>query len=98
MFCPFTCAHDGSSLVLGKQICRALTLWSNGPGRNRHPERNFSKKLAQGQFLDSRRQMVTLSVYLYGDQADGIVAHQTALWEAGTQERCPMPSEPSRGE
>src|SRR5262249_15472762 len=46
MFCPFTCAHDGSPLVLGKQICRALTPNGNGLGRNRHPERNISKNWA----------------------------------------------------
>src|SRR4029077_4976250 len=60
MFCPFTWAHDGSPLVLGKQICRALTPWSNGPGPNRHPERDFSEIwlrvscliLDQGQFRE----------------------------------------------
>jgi uncharacterized protein YndB with AHSA1/START domain len=36
--------------------------------------------------------MVTLSFYLYGDQAAGMVARDTPLWEAWVQERFPMPS------
>jgi hypothetical protein len=40
--------------------------------------------------------MVTLSFYLYGDQAAGTVACETPLWEAWVQERFPMPSEPSK--
>jgi uncharacterized protein YndB with AHSA1/START domain len=41
--------------------------------------------------------MVTLSFYLYGDQAAGIVARETTLWRAWIQERFPTPSsEPSR--
>jgi uncharacterized protein YndB with AHSA1/START domain len=39
--------------------------------------------------------MVTLSFYIYGDQAAGTVAHETPLWQAWIQERFPMPSEPS---
>ena len=39
--------------------------------------------------------MVTLSFYLYGDQAAGTVARETPLWQAWIQERFPMPSEPS---
>jgi len=39
--------------------------------------------------------MVTLSVYLYGDQAAGTVARETPLWQAWIQERFPMPSETS---
>ena len=42
--------------------------------------------------------MVTLSFYLYGDQAAGTVARETPLWQAWIQERFPMPSEPSRNE
>jgi uncharacterized protein YndB with AHSA1/START domain len=42
--------------------------------------------------------MVTLSFYLYGDQAAGIVARETPLWEAWIQERFPMPSEPGKTE
>jgi uncharacterized protein YndB with AHSA1/START domain len=42
--------------------------------------------------------MVTLSFYLYGDQAAGTVAHQTPLWEAWIQEHFPTPTEPSRSE
>ena len=42
--------------------------------------------------------MVTLSFYLYGDQAAGTVARETPLWEAWIQERFPMPSEPSTSE
>jgi hypothetical protein len=39
--------------------------------------------------------MVTLSFYLYGDQAAGTVAHETPLWQAWIQERFPMPPEPT---
>ena len=42
--------------------------------------------------------MVTLSFYLYGDQAAGTVAHETPLWEAWIQERFPMPTEPGKSE
>jgi uncharacterized protein YndB with AHSA1/START domain len=42
--------------------------------------------------------MVTLSFYLYGDQAAGTVARETPLWQAWIQERFPMPSEPSKSE
>ena len=34
--------------------------------------------------------MVTLSFYLYGDQAAGTVARETPLWQAWIQERFPM--------
>ena len=37
--------------------------------------------------------MVTLSFYLYGDQAAGVAARETPLWEAWVQERFPAPSE-----
>ena len=37
--------------------------------------------------------MVTLSFYLYGDQAAGTVARETPHWQAWIQERFPMPSE-----
>jgi hypothetical protein len=37
--------------------------------------------------------MVTLSFYLYGDQAAGTVARETPLWQEWIQERFPMPSE-----
>jgi hypothetical protein len=40
--------------------------------------------------------MVTLSFYLYGDQAAGTVAREAPLWEAWIQERFPMPLETSR--
>jgi uncharacterized protein YndB with AHSA1/START domain len=42
--------------------------------------------------------MVTLSFYLYGDQAAGTVAHETPLWQAWIQERFPSPAEPSKSE
>jgi uncharacterized protein YndB with AHSA1/START domain len=42
--------------------------------------------------------MVTLSFYLYGDQAAGTVARETPLWEAWIQERFPTPPEPSKSE
>jgi uncharacterized protein YndB with AHSA1/START domain len=42
--------------------------------------------------------MVTLSFYLYGDQAAGIVARETPLWEAWVQERFPTPQETSKSE
>jgi uncharacterized protein YndB with AHSA1/START domain len=37
--------------------------------------------------------MVTLSFYLYGDEAVGTVARETPLWQAWIQERFPMQSE-----
>ena len=42
--------------------------------------------------------MVTLSFYLYGDQAAETVARETPLWQAWIQERFPMPSETSKSE
>ena len=42
--------------------------------------------------------MVTLSFYLYGDQAAATVARETPLWEAWIQERFPMPLETSKSE
>jgi hypothetical protein len=42
--------------------------------------------------------MVTLSFYLYGNQAAGAVARETPLWQAWIQERFPMPSETSKSE
>ena len=42
--------------------------------------------------------MVTLSFYLYGDQAAGTVARETPLWQAWIHERFPMPSAPSQSE
>jgi len=43
--------------------------------------------------------MVTLSFYLYGDQAAGTVARETPPWQAWIQERFPtMPSEPGTSE
>src|SRR5580693_62793 len=40
--------------------------------------------------------MVTLSFYLYGDQAVETVARETPLWEAWVQGRFPTPSETSK--
>ena len=42
--------------------------------------------------------MVTLSFYLYGDQAAGTVARETPLWQAWIQEHFPLPSETSKSE
>ena len=42
--------------------------------------------------------MVTLSFYLYGDQAAATVARETPPWQAWIQERFPMPREPNKGE
>ena len=42
--------------------------------------------------------MVTLSFYLYGDQAAGNVARETPLWQAWVQERFPMPPKPSESD
>ena len=42
--------------------------------------------------------LVTLSLYLYGDQAAGTVARETSLWDAWIQERFPMPSDTSKSE
>jgi hypothetical protein len=40
--------------------------------------------------------MVTLSFYLYGDQAAGTVARETPLWQTWIQERFQTPSETSK--
>jgi uncharacterized protein YndB with AHSA1/START domain len=48
--------------------------------------------------VDYGGSMVTLSFYLYGDQAAGTVARVTPLWQAWIQERFPMPSETSKSE
>jgi uncharacterized protein YndB with AHSA1/START domain len=42
--------------------------------------------------------MVAMNFYLYGDQATGIVARETPLWEAWFQKRFPMPTEPGKSE
>ncbi|HUL73614.1 MAG TPA: SRPBCC domain-containing protein [Vicinamibacterales bacterium] len=42
--------------------------------------------------------MVTLSFYLYGDQAAGTVARETPHWEAWIQQRFPAPSETGKSE
>jgi uncharacterized protein YndB with AHSA1/START domain len=42
--------------------------------------------------------MVTLSFYLYGDQAAATVARETPLWQAWVQERFPAPSETGKSE
>jgi hypothetical protein len=42
--------------------------------------------------------MVTLSFYLYGDQASGTAGRETPLWQAWIQERFPTPSEKSKSE
>jgi uncharacterized protein YndB with AHSA1/START domain len=42
--------------------------------------------------------MVTLSFYLYGDQAAATVARETRLWEAWIHERFPTPPETSKSE
>jgi uncharacterized protein YndB with AHSA1/START domain len=42
--------------------------------------------------------MVTLSFYLYGDQAAATAARETPRWEAWIQERFPAPSEPNASE
>jgi hypothetical protein len=42
--------------------------------------------------------MVTLSFYLYGDQAAATVARETPLWHAWIQDRFPMPSETMKSE
>jgi hypothetical protein len=85
-------------LVLGNRFAERSLY-----GRTRQDEidtRNeiSQKKLAQGQFLDSCRQMVTLSVCLCGDPATGTVAHETLLSEAWIQKRFPTPTEPGKGE
>jgi hypothetical protein len=38
-----------------------------------------------------------VSFHLYGEQAAGIVARETPLWQAWIQERFPMPTELSKG-
>jgi uncharacterized protein YndB with AHSA1/START domain len=40
--------------------------------------------------------MVALGFYLYGDQAAGIAARETPLWDAWIRERFPAPTEPGK--
>jgi len=42
--------------------------------------------------------MVTLSFYLYGDQAAATVARETPVWEAWVQKHFPAPQETGKGE
>jgi uncharacterized protein YndB with AHSA1/START domain len=42
--------------------------------------------------------MVTLSFYLYGEQAAGTIARETPLWQAWIEKHFPMPAEPSKSE
>ncbi len=42
--------------------------------------------------------MVTLSFYLYGDEAAGTVAREKPRWDAWIQERFPAPTEPDKSE
>ena len=42
--------------------------------------------------------MATFSFYLYGDQAAGTVAREKPLWQAWTQKRFPMPTEPGKSD
>lgn len=42
--------------------------------------------------------MATMSVFLYGNDAQGIVARETPQWQAWLQERFPMPAAPGRSE
>jgi hypothetical protein len=42
--------------------------------------------------------MVTLSFYLYGDQAAGSVARETPRWQAWIEERFPAQSETNKSE
>jgi len=53
---------------------------------------------ALGAFNCGGPSMVALSVYLYGDQAAGIVARETPLWDAWMQKRFPMPTDPGKSE
>ena len=53
---------------------------------------------ALGAFNMGGQSMVALNLYLYGDQAAGIVAQETPLWQAWLEERFPMPTEPSKSE
>jgi uncharacterized protein YndB with AHSA1/START domain len=53
---------------------------------------------ALGTFNFGGQTMVALNLYLYGDQAAGIVAHETPLWQAWIEEHFPMPTEPSKRE
>ena len=42
--------------------------------------------------------MAAFNFYLYGDQAAATAARETPLWQAWTQERFPMPTEPGKSE
>jgi len=42
--------------------------------------------------------MVTLSFYLYGDEAAGTVARETPLWQAWIEEHFPAPARTSENE
>jgi uncharacterized protein YndB with AHSA1/START domain len=42
--------------------------------------------------------MVTISFYLYGDQAAGVAAREKPLWQAWVDKLFPMPTEPGKSE
>lgn len=49
--------------------------------------------LALGTFTCGGPTMVAMNFYLYGDQAAGIVARETPLWDAWFQNRFPIPAD-----
>ncbi len=53
---------------------------------------------ALGAFTMGGPSMVALSLYFYGDQAAGAIAHEAPLWDAWFQKRFPMPTEPSQSD
>ena len=53
---------------------------------------------ALGAFNCGGPSMVALSFYLYGDQAAGIVARETPLWQSWFEQCFPMPTEPGKSE
>ena len=73
--------------VSQSQCTALLRLDQPGPGAAAFGAVNFGGQI-----------MVTLSFYLYGDQAAGTVARETPLWQAWIQERFPAPLETIKSE
>ena len=67
--------------------CRLLRLDKPGPGT-----------AALGIMTLPGTVLATFNLYLYGDQAAGIVARERPLWQAWIQKRFPTPTEPGKSE
>src|ERR1700693_5046996 len=92
MFCPFTCAHDGSPLVLGNRFAER-SLYGR-TGQDEIDTRNeISQKTGWGSSSlihapNRDAQLLPLR------QTDGTVARETPLWQASIQGRFRLRSKP----